>query len=421
MTVAYASKRIDLGELFSRSFFAIYCACLFGANAVLLIPHGEASEGSGSLLFAVSWMVLSAVGVLLALFTLNQNRATLVFTLSVGLFLAISASWSVVPFTTLVYGALLFVNILVAHVMATRFGLRALVAMIGRTLLWVCLIGLLLYFVGFEPTFYIDVHERGNLLGKQPFRGLFAHKITAGMYASIGIAWSICTLDGLKRVSAVAVFVLVIVLSGSSTGIVLALVALLVSVFAVSASRARVSRTSIVLLVISLAGLISLLVVPNWTAGLSALGRDPSLTGRTDLWRLGLTAISERPFFGWGFSAYVESPQAVQLRSQVAAFANYEFPHFHQSWIQTAVDFGVGASLLLAFIVFRVVARSYQYAVEVDARSGSMAFASLIVIVVASLVMFVVVTYNHFITFFVFLLLFRFWGESGRRTSPARV
>lgn len=403
-------RRVDLPGLVFQLFFVVYCACLLGANAVLF-STADASEGSVSGgVFALSWLALSAVVILYLLFTLSQNTGTLLCSSLIAVYIIVSCFWSINPTTTFVYGMLLVANIFMAHLSATRLGSRRLVSLIGHTLLGVSMVGLCLYFAGFGPAVYLDVHDRSNLLGSAPFRGLFAHKITAGLYASVGLGWSVCMLSGLKRVLASVVFLLVVILSGSSTGLVLSVVAISVSIFVLSATSARISRLGVTLIAFVVGFSALLLVVPNWNIGLEALGRDATLTGRTDLWRLGLIASVERPVSGWGFNAYLGSEHSLQLRSTVSAFANYDIPHFHQSWIQTAVDFGVPVVLLFLYGVGRLFGRAYTFAVTHDRGVGSTVFVALAVMVVASLVMFLFISYNHFVTFFIFLFVFRFWS-----------
>ena len=111
-----------------------------------------------------------------------------------------------------------------------------------------------------------------------------------------------------------------------------------------------------------------------------------TLTGRTDLWLFGIDTFAKRPVYGWGFNAYFDSPESLWLRVRVPAFQNYEVPHFHQSYIQTAVDLGLPAVLRVVGLLGYVLLRSYRLAIQTKSFAAGMIFAATLVMVVASMV-----------------------------------
>jgi exopolysaccharide production protein ExoQ len=70
---------------------------------------------------------------------------------------------------------------------------------------------------------------------------------------------------------------------------------------------------------VSLAGFVIVLLIANIDAVsaaiLAATGKDITLTGRTDLWRVGLEQIAERPWLGQGYQAFWQpgNPEAEHL------------------------------------------------------------------------------------------------------------
>lgn len=92
-------------------------------------------------------------------------------------------------------------------------------------------------------------------------------------------------------------------------------------------------------------------------AVLEALGKDPSLTGRTDIWSSLMRRVAERPWTGYGYGAFWgrmgESPPADWVRKETG----WIVPSAHNGWIDLLVQLGwpgailVGAQLLLTFVI----------------------------------------------------------------------
>ncbi len=79
---------------------------------------------------------------------------------------------------------------------------------------------------------------------------------------------------------------------------------------------------------------------------LEALGKDPSLTGRTDIWDSLLRQVAERPMTGFGYGAFWgrvgESPPADWVRLET----NWDVPSAHNGWIDLLVQLGWPGVLL---------------------------------------------------------------------------
>ena len=399
-------------------FYYVYVACLLGANAVALMPARNYGGTGNNTLFTASWIVLQGLVVLFVLSTISRAPRNFVFAAATGAFIVSSALWSVAPSSTLLYGGMLAMNILAAHLMASDLDLGEAVTIVGRTILVLCIVGLIAYYLGVVQVYYYDPHGRPNLLGGQPFRGFFVHKITAGLYASLGVVWAMVMLRTRARLGALLVFTWVVLLTSSSTAIALFAFAIVVSLITSGAARRRVSGLSFFLiLALAIAAAIAVLV-SSWSGILGALGRDETLTGRTDLWQLGIATWSERPVLGWGFAGFFDSSEALSLRQSVAGFANYEIPHFHQSYIQTAVDLGLVGLAILVGIIISILASSYRLSLAETSVAAVAVFSMTAVLVLGSMVMYTFVTYNNLATFALFLF---FFALRARRTSPKGV
>ena len=78
----------------------------------------------------------------------------------------------------------------------------------------------------------------------------------------------------------------------------------------------------------------------------TAVGRDPSLTGRTDIWLVLSDMIGERPLLGYGYGAFwaPDSEQAYWVQE----ILEWDAPTAHNGWLEVAIATGlIGLSLLI--------------------------------------------------------------------------
>jgi exopolysaccharide production protein ExoQ len=75
---------------------------------------------------------------------------------------------------------------------------------------------------------------------------------------------------------------------------------------------------------------------------LAATGKDITLTGRTDLWRVAMVEIAERPLLGHGYQAFwrIGNPVAEDLWRAFGIESRSGF-HFHNFFLSNAVEVGV--------------------------------------------------------------------------------
>ena len=107
-----------------------------------------------------------------------------------------------------------------------------------------------------------------------------------------------------------------------------------------------------------LCGLASLLGVLFVGPGviLEALGRDATLTGRTDIWAALIDTIAARPWTGYGDGVFwsVDEGPVFWLR-QVTA---WEVPTAHNAWLETALALGLPGLALAIYVVAAGVIRA---------------------------------------------------------------
>lgn len=214
-------------------------------------------------------------------------------------------------------------------------------------------------------------------------RGLFPHKNQFGWLAAIGLVWA-WTLramigPGLVRVL-LPVLATGVVVAGSGTALV---VGIATAGYLLGLRVARTlfpdgARAALAFAAgILVAALLTALLAPVL---LDALGRDPTLTGRTGVWRHYVETIGSRPLTGYGTGVFsTPSPLNVALGGTVPGQERAALHSPHNLYLGLVGETGVVglvafvlAVLHLAFVApFRTVSRWHDLA-------GALAFAILV-------------------------------------------
>lgn len=101
-------------------------------------------------------------------------------------------------------------------------------------------------------------------------------------------------------------------------------------------------------------GVVGYVFITEPAVVLKALGKDPSLTGRTDIWVALMREVNLRPWTGFGYQAFWgrESIPAMWIRAET----QWPVPSAHNGWIDLLIQLGwpgaiaVGITVLIAFL-----------------------------------------------------------------------
>lgn len=98
-----------------------------------------------------------------------------------------------------------------------------------------------------------------------------------------------------------------------------------------------------------LGGAFAMLVIFDSGALLEALGKDPTLTGRTDIWEALMRKVAERPWTGFGYQAFWgrDSIPADQIRQETG----WDVPSAHNGWIDLLVELGWPGAVLVGTLM----------------------------------------------------------------------
>ncbi|HTP70352.1 MAG TPA: O-antigen ligase family protein [Dongiaceae bacterium] len=110
---------------------------------------------------------------------------------------------------------------------------------------------------------------------------------------------------------------------------------------------------------------------------ITEMGRDPTLTGRTNIWPR-VIALVDNPILGTGFESFWLGPRLVKMQ-------NYQLGlnETHNGYLETWVTLGWIGVFLLAIMVFKGY-RSLIVSYRADPASGSLKLAIFLTVIVSS-------------------------------------
>ena len=263
----------------------------------------------------------------------------------------LSAQWSLDPAITLRRGLGVVMTLVFGIWLAARYSwvdlIRLIALMFGILAVGSFLAGLL------APGFAVM-----NEIHVGAWKGLWWEKNTLGGYMAWGslsfVAAAIVTPFRIERRiwGGLAILGIALVLLSTSRTALLALMIGVAGPVAIALTRqgfgfAALAFFSAACGVMALMGV--LIVGP--TVILEALGRDPTLTGRTDIWVVLIDMIADRPWTGYGYGAFwqVENGPVFWVR-QITV---WPVPTAHNAWLETALSLGLPGVALAVLAVGR--------------------------------------------------------------------
>jgi len=328
----------------------------------MLLLTGGASEGDGTPLEVESggdspiiWFIFllsySMSLFLLALrwkrtfYVLSKNKLILVLLI----FTLASVLWSVSPDITLRRVIALAGTTFFGCYLAVSYSLKQLLQLLA----WTFAVSIILSFI-----FIIVLPKYGTMGGTHTgvWRGIYVHKNGLGktMVAS-AIVFLLLALDANKNSLVLwsgFFSSIVLLVSSKSTTSLLTLIAMIAIIPMCRTFRWRYEVMIPTLISIILLSSISLTVLTsNSEFFLLFLGKDPTLTGRTDLWITIFNKVLQHPLLGYGFNAFWLGWNSEA--SDIWRIVGWTAPNAHNGWLDLLLDLGfLGASIFI--LVFGV-------------------------------------------------------------------
>lgn len=259
----------------------------------------------------------------------------------------ISVFWSLDPGMTFRRAVALTMTTAFAFYLASRYSWAELVRLLAVTFAILSVGSLVSVLV--SPSF--GIHDT---IHPGAWRALWDTKNSLGAnMARAGVIFLAAALFfPRERLVWLAFFVLalaLLLLSTSKTAL-LGLCAGIAVMFAVWIVRQGPALTLLIIyLAVVIATLIGLSVVFMPEEFFALLGRDATLTGRTDIWVASANVINQRPWLGYGYDVFwaTDTPQ----RDYINEFSRWEVSSAHNGWVETALSIGIPGAVVVGLTI----------------------------------------------------------------------
>lgn len=264
----------------------------------------------------------------------------------------LSVVWSMDPATTLGQALRFSVTILIGVLMGARLSVPRLVAMVFFVTLAGVGLSVLLSLAGVG----FALAPGGDA------RGIYFHKNMLGGQAVLLFALSaVLLLRGrlvpFALVGCIAAMLGTMLSDSATAAAVTGLLIVGLPLLAALAMRPLAAAT-MVFTALLFACVIALLFVhfgtDPYTEALRLLDRDPTLTGRWDLWDAALAQIGDRPVLGYGFAAFWTA--GADWRTEAVLAELGDVGHFHNTFLEVAVQLGLLGVALTALVLLLAAA-----------------------------------------------------------------
>lgn len=295
----------------------------------------------------IGWMVITPARTLEVLW-----RTPLILTLSI--LCLVSFMWSVDAGLTQRRGFALVMTTLFGLLLASRFNWRELITLFAVVFVVLGVMSAVMSLAFPGIAVHHDIHVGA-------WKGIWWEKNTLGAMMAFGttaaLAASVCQPRHKMIWWGLAAFQAGLVLMSTSKTALLALMLALAGIAAIHLIRRGFGFSSLILIG---GGLVVFIVVLMFSiapvAILEALGRDATLTGRTDIWLVLADQIQARPWTGYGYGAFWDGVYGpaywVRQRTQ------WPVPTAHNGWLEIALGIGLPGIILMAMSLLISIVRA---------------------------------------------------------------
>ena len=368
-TYVFRWNYLDLAS----AFFVLHTIGAFGIFSRLY--YGEVRALRSGFTTTTELAAALNLGSVLACLALFLGRFRTTKSISTGELLAISLvslfllsiAWSVDPWTTLRRGGLYMFFVLGVIGMAARLTDREFTGLMSTACLLSAVASLAL--LAIYPSSALPLPDSFDSFEASPevtlaLRGIFPQKNVLGQVMAAGVLASMHILRAAVSRQArfwsvvrLIVFLVMVLASKSSTSISVTLYLCLMTFFICLYRRGGVTRVLGTSLAV-LSGAIALALTLFSDPLLEILGKNPTLTGRTELWPVVVDSIYERPIAGWGYYAFwgLANPVANAISDKLGWFV----ASAHNGLLEILLEVGVIGTILISVIFLRSVWLAYR-------------------------------------------------------------
>lgn len=195
--------------------------------------------------------------------------------------------------------------------------------------------------------------------GETGWASLLASKNYLGLLGVLCFASSVLAPKAKNRIVWAIVAFAVVVESRSATSMALVFVTIGSGLFSFTVHRFdSVLKQRVVVVVLgAFAALMAASVVVDPTFATGLLGRDSTLTGRTDIWDFVWVRIKERPWLGHGYQAYwnVDNEFTIRIKQVVG----FPVTSAHQALLDVLLSVGIVGAIITTVMLLTAILRTF--------------------------------------------------------------
>lgn len=268
---------------------------------------------------------------------------------------SLSVMWSQFPLMSLVHAVMLAANIAFAFYLLERFStndLLKLLLMVGT----IAAIGSL-FLIVFFPQYGL---QNRDSIAAGAWEGIFGQKNTCGIVLTYLLlpAFFVQIKSRSARVfrgSYIAVFLVIIAMTRSANGWVDCagcIVFVVTMRFVIRMPKMEI--LAVLFILVGTAAMAGVYVYSHFDQLMYALGKDPTLTGRTIIWSSVLSSVKKQPLFGYGYMAFWASLQG-ESANTVLLMHWPGMAYAENGVLELALELGVVGVVLYLLVFLRAV------------------------------------------------------------------
>lgn len=275
-----------------------------------------------------------------------------------------SSLWSILPWTSFRRAIALALSTVFALYVVQRHDPRTLLRLVCIAIFACSIVALILVVIAPDiATFTRD--------GKTIWRGMWGQKNEAGRVTAIGIM-SFFVLTLLEKrltpfsASGLLICATILVMSQSKTALITAVVSCaFVAYVRLLPGRRAFTQAALVCLGMATFLAIVITISPFLQQIATMLGRDLTLSNRTDIWASAIEVGSTRPILGFGFRAFW-TDAGVNATSAIH-FAGRELGNGHSGYLDIWLELGIVGVIGCIFLIVVVIRRTNSATVDTSA------------------------------------------------------
>lgn len=271
----------------------------------------------------------------------NSKKLSLgaILILVVVAYLFMSVIWSVDPQTSIRRSLVYLFFVLGVIGISNSLSVDEYLRLLGRIIFLSAVVSLI--FLLISPAV---VMADGAMRGIFPQKNVLGQAMADGVLASL-YGMRVGNSNRLSSIVMIIVFAGLALASKSSTSLMMIFFFCSIEIYIALTGRNFVAL--IAMIIVTIPAFLVFILSPDLILGF--LGKDETLTGRTDLWYYVNICISQKPLLGWGFSAFWSALNPAA--HEISANLGWQVPNAHNGLLELLLELG-GLGVSLFALVF---------------------------------------------------------------------